>query len=170
MGVDDKKIEDLLNKDLINLSLLSLMVETLQGLDSVNDREYVIDQIVLLETESEVIWFAESLLMARWFHDHEAPIAKMLPDTLVPVALTKDNRVIAFSAADYAYWDEATAAIATEFTSQYEKYSDQSEAWVADQASPRFIEGFGKLGWTVRSGLRSTVLPEIPWGLQDDGK
>ena len=107
--------------------------------------------------------------MAQWFHENEAPLARMLFDTLVPVGLTKDGRVIVFSSADIAYWDESTALIASQFTSTYDKYSDQREVWVADQVSERFVEGLGELGWSVRSGIRGTVLPEIPWGLEDDG-
>ena len=94
----------------------------------------------------------------------------MLPDTLVPVALTKDGRVIVFTSADLALWTEETAEVTAEFNETYKKYSDKREVWVADQASPRFVEGVAGYGWTVTSGKRSTVLPEIPWGLQDDGK
>lgn len=169
MGVGDQQIKMFFDHDFINLSLMTLMVESLNELEGVEGRPLVINQAILLDTEAEAIWFAECLLMAQWFHVNEASIAKMLPDTLVPVALTKDHRVIAFSAADYAYWTEEAAIIIAGFTSQYSKYSDRREAWIADQASPRFIEGMRKSGWTVRSGLRSTVLPEIPWGLQDEG-
>jgi hypothetical protein len=110
------------------------------------------------------------LLMAQWFHTNKAPIAKMLPDTLVPVALTEDGRVIVFTSADLALWTEDAAELTAEMTEIYKKYSDKREVWVADQASPRFKEGVESFGWTINSGNRSKVLPEIPWGLQDDGK
>lgn len=168
LGVSEEKGQQFLDHDFINLSLVTVMIEALNELEGVDDRSVVIDQALLLDTESEAIWFAECLLMAQWFHQNEAPIAKMLPDTLVPVALTKDQRVIVFTAADSALWTEEAAKVSTEFTQNYEKYSDQREAWVADKASPRFVAGLEKLGWSVRSGLRSTTLPEIPWGLQDD--
>ena len=107
--------------------------------------------------------------MALWFHQNETSLAQMLPETLVPVALTSDGRVIVFSAVDMAYWTEATATIIEEFSARYAKYADRRETWIADQVSPRFVESLGKLGWTTKSGIRSTVLPQIPWGLQDDG-
>jgi hypothetical protein len=170
MGVEDGLIDIYLNHDFINLSLSTLIVETLKDLDGVKDQALVIEQAILLETESEAIWFAESLMMAQWFHENDSPIEKMLPDTLVPVALTKDGRVIVFTSADLALWTEETAEVTAEFNETYKKYSDKREVWVADQASPRFVEGVAGYGWTVTSGKRSTVLPEIPWGLQDDGK
>jgi hypothetical protein len=95
MGVEEGLIDIYLNHDSINLSLSTLIVETLNDLGGVKDQALVIEQAILLETEAEAIWFAESLLMAQWFHSNEAPIEKMLPDTLVPVALTKDGRVMA---------------------------------------------------------------------------
>jgi hypothetical protein len=170
MGVEDGLIDIYLSHDFINLSLATLIIETLIDLEGVEDQALVIEQAILLETEAEAIWFAESLLMAQWFHTSKAPIAKMLPDTLVPVALTKDGRVIVFTSADLALWTEEAAIVTAEFTETYKKYSDQREVWVADQASPRFIKGAADFGWTVNSGNRSKVLPEIPWGLQDDGK
>ena len=94
----------------------------------------------------------------------------MLPDTLVPVALTVDGRVIVFSAADLALWTEESASVSVGFTTLYAKYSDQCEVWIADQVSTRFVNGLTAVGWTVHSGNRSAVLPELPWGLQDDGK
>jgi hypothetical protein len=169
MGVAEDKSERFLDHEFINLTVASLMIEALTEMEGVDDRSVVIDQALLLDTESEAVWFAESLLMAQWFHENEAPVEKMLPDTLVPVVLTKDHRVIVFTAADSALWTEDTAKVTIEFTRNYEKYSGQREAWIADQVSPRFIEGLDKLGWSVRSGIRSTLLPEIPWGLQDDG-
>ena len=94
----------------------------------------------------------------------------MLLETLIPVGLSLDGRVIAFSAADYAYWDQLNESIATEFTQKYTKYSPRREAWVADLVSERFIEGMRGLGWTVHFKIRRSALPEIPWGLQDTHK
>ena len=145
------------------------MIEILKKLEGIEGRLFVVEQATLLQTEAEAVWFAESLLMADWFHQNETPIAKMLPGTLVPVALTTDHRVIVFSATDYAYWTQETAAILDDFTKQYSKYSDRGELWTADQVSPRFVKEIRALGWTVTSDNRSTVLPEIPWGIPDDG-
>jgi hypothetical protein len=170
MGVGDELADAFLIHDFFNLSLASLVVEILVDLDGVDDRPLVIDQALLLETEAEAIWFTESLMMAQWFHKNEAPIEKMLPDTLVPVALTSDGRVVVFSAADLALWTEETAIVTAEFTELYKKYSDKREARIADLASPKFVKGLAGLGWTVHSGNRHTVLSEIPWGLQDNGK
>ena len=55
--------------------------------------------------------------------------------------------------------------LAGDFTETYAGHSDRRELWVADRITPRFLEGMRGLGWEVRSGHRTTVLPLIPWRL-----
>jgi len=168
MGASPDQIKDLFSNDSINLTLLTMMLEILREMENVGGHLNVIDQLILLETDAEAVFFGESLQMVHWYNQNEAPLAEMLPGTLIPVALTSDKKVIAFTAADYAYWTESEAALAVEFTDTYKGYSNVREVWIADQVSPRYAEAVAELGWTFRSGLRSTVLPEIPWGLSDD--
>ena len=153
----------------INLTLQTLIIELLEAMTGTEDRAIVIEQASLLLTDAEAAFFAESLMMAHWFHVNQAPAARMLGGTLIPVILTNDGRVIAFSASDYEYWTPLTAPIAAEFNQQYRNVSRKREVWVADNVSPGFVKGVSNLGWSVRSDLRSHVLPEIPWGLQDEG-
>jgi hypothetical protein len=153
----------------INLTLQTLMIELLEAMNGTEDRHIVIKQASLLLTDAEAVFFAESLMMAHWFNNTQAPAARMLGGTLIPVILTKDGRVIAFSASDFEYWTEQTAPIAAEFDRQYKDVSRKREIWVADNVSSGYVRGVSNLGWSVRSDLRERVLPEIPWGLQDEG-
>jgi len=168
LGASPDQIKALFSNKSINLTLLTMMLEILRSKESLEGRLNVIDQMVLLKTDAEAVFFGECLLMADWYNENESPLVEMLPGTLVPVALTADKKLITFSAADFAYWTPEGAATAAQFSDQFREYSPNREAWVADQVSARFVEGLGELGWTVRSGLRSSVLPEIPWGLSDD--
>ena len=168
MGASPDQIRALFSNDSINLTLLTMMLETLREMENVGGQLNVIDQLILLESDAEAVFFGESLQMVDWYNQNEAPIVEMLPGTLIPVALTSDKKVIAFSAADFAYWTQNEATIAVEFNDTYKGYSNEREAWIADQVSPRYTEALAELGWTLRSGLRSTVMPEIPWGLSDD--
>jgi len=168
MSASPDQIKALFSNDAINLTLLTTMLETLKSMENVGGHLNVVDQMILLETDAEAVFFAECLLMADWYNQNESPLVEMLPGTLIPVALTADKKVIAFSAADFAYWTPEQKVVIVDFDGLYKDYSLQREAWIADQVSPRFVEGLGELGWTVRSGLRSSVMPEIPWGLADD--
>ena len=168
MNASPDQIRALFSNDSINLTLLTLMIETLKQLEDVEGPLNVIDQMILLETDAEAVFFSECLLMADWYNDNEAALTEWVPGTLVPVALTANNKLIAFSAADFAYWTPDQKALILDFDEMYRGYAQEHEAWIADQTSARFVEGLGELGWSVRSGMRSTVLPEIPWGLSDD--
>jgi hypothetical protein len=168
MNASPDQIKALFSNDSINLTLLTLMLETLKQLEGVEGSLNVIDQMILLETDAEAVFFSECLLMADWYNDNEAALTEWVPGTLVPVALTANSKLIVFSAADFAYWTPDQKAIVLELDEMYRGYAQEHEAWIADQTSPRFVEGLGELGWSVRSGMRSTVLPEIPWGLSDD--
>jgi hypothetical protein len=168
MGADDVTIDAILGNDNINLSLLTLMVEMLKELDGVDGRTHIIDDIAQMQTDAEAVLFAESLLMADWFNENDTPLVEILPGPLIPVGKAEDGRVIVFTAIDYAYWTEQTAAIVERMTELYRPQARSLEVWIADYVSERFVEETGKRGWTVRSGIRSTVLPEIQWGLQDE--
>jgi hypothetical protein len=168
MGASPDQIKALFSNDSINLTLLTLMLETLREMQAVENPLNVIDQLILLETDAEAVFFSECLLMADWYNDNETALTEWVPGTLVPVVLTDNNKLIAFSAADFVYWTPEQQTLIVDFIEQYKGYSQEHEVWIADQASPRFVEGVEELGWSVRFGMRSTVLPEIPWGLSDD--
>jgi len=169
MGAAPETAARFIDNPNINLTLETLLIELLEAMTGVEDRVIVIQQASLLQTDAEAAFFAESLMMAQWFHANEVPAARMLGGTLIPVILTTDGRVIAFSASDFEYWTEMTAPIAAEFTRQYQDISRKREVWVADNVSSGYVRGASNLGWSVRSDLRAHVLPEIPWGLQDEG-
>jgi len=158
MGTDPAVIERFEHNDALTPSVMTLIVTALESMKDVQDRRYVIEQASLLQSETEALFFAECVLMAQWFHDNEARLEQMLLETYIPVAMTVDGRVIAFSAADYAYWDKLNASIANEFTAHYKKYPGRREVWVADKASPRFVEGLKELVGLATSSARNSEL------------
>ena len=169
LGVSPEVKTRYLDNPNINLTLSTLLIELLLQMEGVENRDIAIQQASLLKTDAEAVFFAECLMMAEWFHEYMNPAVRMLGGTLIPVILTRDGRVIAFSASDFEYWTEYTAPIARDFNSQYINVSRKREIWVADQVSSGFVSGVSGLGWSVRSDLRAKVLPEVPWGLQDEG-
>ena len=170
MGASPNQIRMLFNTEVINLTLLTLMIEILTSWEEADGRLNVIDQLILLETDAEAVFFAESLLIADWYNDHEVPIASVLPGTLIPVIQDANGKVVAFSALDYAYWTPDQEAQVKEFVAQYESYSGDREAWLVDQVSEYFESAVLELGWTVKSNLRGSVTPELPWSMSDEGE
>ena len=169
LGVSSEAKTRFLENANINLTLETLIIELLLQMEGVGSRDIVIQQAGLLKTDAEAVFFAECVLMANWFHRNMNPASQMLGGTLIPVMLTRDGRVVAFSASDFEYWTKEVAQISGEFNRQYVNVSRKREIWVADQVSTGFVRGVSNLGWSVRSDLRAKVMPEVPWGLQDEG-
>ena len=106
-------------------------------------------------------------MLAESYHRERSPLVKFVYDTLIPVAINKSGNLAAFTAADYFYWTEAAAAVATDFTATYAGYPGARDLVCADYVSPSARRGVEALGWKVRSDLRLVYDVEIPWGRQD---
>ena len=119
LGVTEDSKARFLDNPHLNLTLQTLIIELLVAMPNVEDRNIVIAQAVLLETDAEAVFFAECMMMTEWFHANQAPVARMLGGTPIPVVLTTDGLVVAFSASDFEYWTENTEQIAAEFDQQY---------------------------------------------------
>ncbi len=168
MGVKSEVINALLYSDAVPPGHLTLMVAAMEQLEGVEDRKILASQAAMLETEAEGLFFLECVFMAVWFHTTQAPLESVVEGTLVPVVMTQDGRLIAFSAADWAYWTEENAQLAKDFTAIYAEYSPHRETWISDRITPMFMEGMNGLGWKVRAGMRTAVLPLIPLGLGNE--
>ncbi len=168
MGADDELVQRVGENDVLTPTMMTLVVSLLQSMVGVEDRHVVIQQAALLETESEVLFFVESLMVAHWYHGNVAPLRAFLFHTLVPVAMNRNHAVAAFTAADAVYWTEGEAEIFREFSGLYFDYSDDRQIWAADWISPLAKRNMEEMGWSVTSSLRSKYMVEIPWGLQEE--
>ena len=168
MGADDELVRRVGDNDVLTPTMMTLIVSLLESMVGVEDRYVVIQQATLLETESEVLFFVESLMTAHWYHGNVAPVQKFLFHTLVPVVMTRGQAVVAFTAADAVYWTEGEAETFREFSGLYYDYSDDRQIWAADWISPMAKRNMEEMGWTVTSSLRSKYMVEIPWGLQEE--
>jgi len=165
MGATPEQSQQFFDNEPLTPSLDTLIVSSLEEMDGVADRPLVIEQAALLESESEAVFFAESVMLASWFHTDQTPLERMVFATLIPVGMTADGRLIAFTAADDAYWTRTAATAAVEFHETYQDMSEQREVWIAGHTSTRFRQAVEGLGWTVRDSLREELLPLVPWGV-----
>jgi hypothetical protein len=168
MGVGVKRFNRLVYSEALPPGHLTLFVAALMQMEDVENRNILVGQAALLETEAEGMFFLECAMMAVWYHANHAPLSTAVPGTLIPVFLTQDGRLIAFSAADWAYWTKLTAETAKEFNEVYAEYTKNRTLWVSDRVSRRFITGMEGLGWKVRAGIRPSVVPLIPWALGNE--
>ena len=167
MGVADELILAFEVSEFYTPMTQALMVGLLDAMEGVEDREVVIQQAVLLENESESLFFLESIMLAEWYHRERSPLQRFYLDTLIPVAVNGRGDLVAFTAADYFYWTPEAAGLARDFTATYADHPGGRELITADYVSKRARAGVEAMGWQVTSDLRLTYDVEIPWGRQD---
>jgi hypothetical protein len=168
MGVSEDLIVEFETHDFYTPMTQTLVIAMLDSIEGAKGRDIVIEQAIQLESESEALFFLESVMLAEWYHREQKPLKAFVPNTLIPVAISESDDLVAFTAADYIYWTEETAAVSREFTETYSEYPGGRELIVADFVSPNADKGLAKLGWTVQSSMRLTYDVEVPWGAQDN--
>jgi hypothetical protein len=165
-GASSKLIDAFFRVKDLTPTYQTMIVSALTEMKGVGDRWVVVEQALTVKSEVDAIWFMETVVMAGWFHSKQAPLTRMVAGTGVPVALTKDKRLIVFTGADYTYWTKEVGQISRDFTDRYSRLSTRREVWVAGRASKKFISGVKRQGWIVRPDNRAKYLPRIPWAIQ----
>jgi hypothetical protein len=166
LGASPELIEAFFKVEPLSPSYRTFLISALMEMPEVEDRIVPIEQALTLQTQTDSLFHIECVTMASWFHTTRAPLERFVRGTMVPAGLTKDERLIVFSAADFAYWAEETAPAAAEFNEIYKPLAERREVWIAGRATPMFIDGVHALGWNVRTNLRQEILPSLPWGVE----
>lgn len=167
LGVSEKDIHSFQYSEVITPTTQALIVTMLDAIKSAKHRNYVIQQAAQLETESEALFFTESIMLAEWYNRNRRPLKEFLRTTLVPAAITHKGNVVLFTAVDAAYWTKPNEKLVRELSALYGEQSGK-ELIAADFVSPRFEQHMATLGWSIESRLRSKYEVEIPWGAQDE--
>ena len=164
-GIDPEIVSRFLLYDVLTPTHQTFLVTALLEMEGVEDREVVLEQALSLESESEILFFIESVVMMNWYHQAYVPMTRMVWGTGIPVALSEDGRLMVFSGSDFADWTDENEDTIVDFTDVYKDLSDQREIWLSGGASRRAIEAVGHLGWIVHPNVRPELRSLIPWGL-----
>jgi len=165
VGIPQELMDGLFGQEFFTPSTTTALVAALVDLEGVGDRFILVEQALPTDSEPEAMYFLECILMAAWFHSNEEPLVKMIGGTGIPVGQTESGRIIAFDGSDFPHWREYTVPLANEFNDAYKDISDHREIWIAGEAAQSYKDQVEKLGWKVRTGIRSKYLPRIPWGI-----
>ena len=166
MGASDELIQAFEYNEAFTPLVQTLIVSLLDSMKGAAGRSEVIWQATLLISESEALFFLESVMLAAWYDKEVRPLRQFHHDTLIPVATDKSGDLVAFTAADAFYWSPKSEKISREFTAAYADHSGGRKFIAADYVSPRAERGITAMGWQVRSGLRTQYEVEVPWGVQ----
>jgi len=134
----------------LSLTQQTALLVALEKMAGVGGRQQILARVIELQSRDEgQNLFQATLLLAR-HHNGSRPLAEILPGTRIPVARTADGRLICVVGADAFFWTEGVAEAARGFAGAYrEDPARVRELWVVGEASKRFKDEAGKLGWTV---------------------
>lgn len=120
-----------------------------RALDGVGGRGELIRRAMEVDSEPQALTLIESYALLVRVHE-TTPLAEILGGIRLPVARTKDGRLVACAAFDSVYWTERVASSAREFAGVYRDVpASARELWLAGAISPRARAGIEQLGWTV---------------------
>ena len=165
IGATPEQIERYLAIEAFTPSIDAALIAAVLDMDNVANRIVVIGQAMPTETEPEALFFFESVVMASWFHTTHTPLLSMISGTGLPAALTSDDRLVVFAAADFPQQTEFLSGVAREMTDAYAHIPADREIVLAGGASPEWTAEMEELGWAVRTWTRNEYLPRIQWGL-----
>ena len=167
LGASEQAIEDFLTHPNYSPTAASTLIAGVAALDGVDNRLALAGQAVTATSDVEALFFLESVAMALWFHENEAPLERLVVETGLPAGVTADGRVVVFAAVDFPHWSNELSQIIREMQIAYDGLAPQHELLLAGKASRNFIAHVEELDWSVRTGLRYEYLEMLPWAVTD---
>jgi len=168
MGANKSDIEYFLSMEQYNPTSATIMVELLYGFKDVSNFLALFQQAMTVESDVEALFFIESTLMALWYHQEQSKLTQMLLETGIPAGTTRDGRVVVFAAVDFPHWSDELAAVVTDLQSAYGSVSPYRELLLAGQGSGSFTTQVRKLGWSMKTDIRTAYLPSFTWAITDE--
>ena len=168
LGANKSDIEYFLSMEQYNPTSATIMVELLYGFKDVSNSLALFQQAMTVASDIEALFFIESTLMALWYHQEQSKLTQMLLETGIPAGTTRDGRVVVFAAVDFPHWSDELAAVVTDLQSAYGNVSPNRELLLAGQGSGTFTTQVRKLGWTMKTDIRTAYLPSFAWAITDE--
>jgi hypothetical protein len=149
-GISEETARAFEDNPYLSLTQQTALVAALEKMAGVGGRQLILARVIDLQSKDEgQNLFQATLLLAR-HHNGSRPLAEILSGTRIPVARTADGRLLCVVGADAFFWTEGVAEAALGFADAYrEDAARVRELWVVGEASKRFKDEAGKLGWTV---------------------
>jgi hypothetical protein len=151
-----------------NPTASSLLISLILELDGVQNQLAVFDQALVTDSNIDALFFIESVAMAVWYHNNEAPLTSLYLATGLPAGRTSDGQLVVFAATDFPHWTHVQADVVGQLDEAYKPFSAHPMLLLAGNASGEFKRELANLGWSARSNLRDEYLPSLPWAIRDD--
>lgn len=153
LGVSGDAIRQMYLSKGFTLTMHTLFASALHAVKVPGCGDYV-ETAAEADTEREAVFFVESALMLRRFHE-KTPVAAVLTDSRALVAKTKDGRAVVLLPVDWVRWTEAFEKALTEIEkrAKSELGATKLELRMTGKMSAVAKKEMASRGWTVTEGL-----------------
>lgn len=149
-GLSEETAKAFEDNPYLSLTEQTGLLAALDHLAGVTGRQHILARAIELDSKEEGQTLFQATLLLVAHHRGQRPLAEILPGTNLPVARTKDGRLVAAFSADAIFWTEAIADAAQEFAAAYAAApASTRELWVVGQTSERFRTELRAKGWQV---------------------
>lgn len=149
-GLSEETAKAFEDNPYLSLTEQTGLLAALDQLAGVTGRQHVLARAIDLDSKEEGQTLFQSTLLLVAQHRSQRPLAEIMPGTSLPVARTKDGKLVAAFSADAVFWTEAMADAASEFSGAYAADPAKTrEIWLIGQASDRFKSEMKAKGWQV---------------------
>ncbi len=160
-GADEELIDQYIGNPNMTPTQKTLLTAAITELEGVYGRDGILRQALNPETEAEVNFFINSVMMMAWYHRNESEIAAMVTSDVLPAAmLTNGGTAFAF-AVDHVYWTEGVAEAGERYRALTSgEYGDTRTVLLLGTTSERCRTELTEMGFTLCENLGDLVWPD----------
>lgn len=161
MNVPPDPVQLYLNNPYFSPELQTIMVEALETLQGVANRELFITVSLQANSYEMARTITEIASMAAGYHQHIAPLQSFSPMARVVQATARNGAVIVLFPADHMLWSAKVADIAS-WLIESRKMQDTTSAWqiwIPGDFSRKARTELQAMGWEIHPAAQSRLLP-----------
>lgn len=157
-GIPEEKRTLFLNNPYLTPSKRSFIVLSLEALDGVAGREFILDWAADSRSESEALYSMATVALIVWFHGQH-PAVRFVPNALMPMIETQTGEIYALHPIDHLSWTEEVATILEASAGAIDLPSERPPVlWLLNRASDRARSEIEALGFRlVENGYRQIL-------------
>jgi hypothetical protein len=159
-GVDEETAEEFVNHSWYSPSGQLEIVESLNAMTGVADRDAFIELSIYPDTTAEALSFTRLALILLGFHQNIETLESLFSADGFVAAETRDGDIVLPLNIDFGYWTEGAAQVVDTIDRELGPDTDGRRKFllISGSLSPRAKNEVADRGWTVMEMLESTWL------------
>ncbi len=153
-GIPDIAISEFLDNPVFSPTLQTVIVQSMVEMKNVEGLERVLTLEGWVESETEALFYTESILLMAQFHRSVHPVRAIVGESLVPAMVTGSDELIYVVAVDYLTWNVTLVdLIQGPMAVGIPGVQGGHKLMLNGKATETVTAGLSILGWSVEAGI-----------------